>query len=280
MYFLNINKPKGLSSFDVIRKLRKKLLIKKIGHSGTLDPLASGVLQIGVGECTKLLEYLPSDKTYVAKIKFGYTTDTYDDEGEKKFVKVPDFELLQLNAVLHSFLGKTMQIPPKYSAIKFSGKKSCDIVRKNKFVDFELNAREVEIFFINLISFNSDYTAEIFVHCAKGTYIRSLVFDIGEKLGCGAYVVDLKRIAAGSFKIEDSDLAESLNFKCINPLDVLPFCKYELNDFEYNKIINGNFIKIAHIINSDKVLLTKNNKLVSLANLSDNLVKPIKVFRG
>ena len=99
-------------------------------------------------------------------------------------------------------------------------------------------------------------------------------------MGCGAYVVDLKRIAAGSFKIEDSDLAESLNFKCINPLDVLPFCKYELNDFEYNKIINGNFIKIAHIINSDKVLLTKNNKLVSLANLSDNLIKPIKVFRG
>ncbi len=129
MYFLNINKPKGISSFDVIRILRKKLGIKQIGHSGTLDPLASGVLQIGVGDCTKLLDYLDSDKTYVANIKFGYVTSTFDDEGEKEFVSNPDFSYDDFENVLMTFLGITKQVPPKYSAVKINGKKACDIIR-------------------------------------------------------------------------------------------------------------------------------------------------------
>ena len=106
MYFLNINKPKGITSFDVIRFLRKKLKIKQIGHSGTLDPLASGVIQVGVGACTKLLDYLDSDKEYVANLKFGFITDTFDDEGEKIFVKKPEFNKNSLIQVLNSFLGK------------------------------------------------------------------------------------------------------------------------------------------------------------------------------
>ena len=131
MYFLNINKSKGITSFDVIRFLRKKLQVKQIGHSGTLDPLAAGVMQVAVGAATRLLDYLPSDKEYVADIKFGYTTKTLDAEAEEEFVAKPNFSREDLKNVLESFIGKTLQIPPKYSAIKINGKKMCDLARKN-----------------------------------------------------------------------------------------------------------------------------------------------------
>lgn len=279
MYFLNINKPKGISSFDVVRILRKKLGIKQIGHSGTLDPLASGVMQVGVGGCTKLLDYLQSDKTYIAKIKFGYVTSTFDDEGEKIFVKEPDFTFFQLKAAVENFLGISKQMPPKYSAVKLNGKRACDIVRNSGSVDFLLLEREIEIYKIDILNFSNN-TAEIFVHCKKGVYIRSLVNDIGRVLGCGAYVIDLKRVKAGCFDIDKSDELDSSEFNEICPLDVLPFEQYELNDNEYLKISNGNFICPDKNIASDKVLLTKNNKLVSFAILSDNLIKPKRLFRG
>ena len=279
MYFLNINKPKGISSFDVVRILRKKLGIKQIGHSGTLDPLASGVMQVGVGGCTKLLDYLQSDKTYIAKIKFGYVTSTFDDEGEKIFVKEPDFTFFQLKAAVENFLGISKQMPPKYSAVKLNGKRACDIVRNSGSVDFLLLEREIEIYKIDILNFSNN-TAEIFVHCKKGVYIRSLVNDIGRVLGCGAYVIDLKRVKAGCFDIDKSDELDSSEFNEICPLDVLPFEQYELNDNEYLKISNGNFISPDKNIISDKVLLTKNNKLVSFAILSDNLIKPKRLFRG
>ncbi len=279
MYFLNINKPKGISSFDVIKILRKKIGIKQIGHSGTLDPLASGVMQIGVGGCTKLLDYLCSDKTYIAKVKFGYITSTYDDEGEKIYIKKPNFSFSQLEAVVNSFLGKTKQSPPVYSAIKLNGKRACDIVRKTNICDFTIPEREIEIYKIFVLNFN-DNQAEIFVHCKKGVYIRSLVNDIGQKLGCGAYITDLIRIKAGDFDVEDANDINSNSYNKINPLDVLHFDNYELNDSEYLRITNGNYIMPRLNIQSDKVLLTKNNKLVSFAILSDNLIKPKKLFKG
>ena len=280
MFFLNINKPKGISSFDVIRILRKKLSIKQIGHSGTLDPLASGVLQVGVDECTKLLDYLPSDKKYIADICFGYVTDTYDDEGEKRFIAKPSFTKDELLCALNSFLGKTSQVPPKYSAIKINGKKLCDLSRINSDFEFQIEPREIEIYSIELLEFSSYENVKILVHCKKGTYIRSLAYDIGEKLKCGAYITNLSRIEAGNFSIENSDDLDSDEFNKINPLDVLPFDKYELNEIEYNRVMNGNFICNNNLFKTDKVLLTKNNKLVSFANLSDNLIKPKKVFRG
>ncbi|MBQ7286367.1 MAG: tRNA pseudouridine(55) synthase TruB [Candidatus Gastranaerophilales bacterium] len=277
MYFLNINKPKGLSSFDVIRHLRKKLNIKQIGHSGTLDPLASGVLQIAVGNATKLLDFLESDKTYIADIVFGYVTDTYDSEAEKKFVCEPKFSYDDLKNCLNSFIGKTMQTPPKYSAIKIGGQKLCDIARKSDDFDIEINSREIEIYSVDLLEFNHS-TAKIKVSCKKGTYIRSLVNDIGIKLACGAYMSDLVRISAGNFDIKTSNDLDSDNYTQLNPLDVLNISKIELNDFEFEKVKNGNFIQNTHKTTESTVLLTKDNKLVSIANLSDNLIKPKKVF--
>ena len=279
MYFLNINKPKGITSFDVVRVLRKKLGIKQIGHSGTLDPLASGVMQVAVGNATKLLDYLDSDKEYIASIKFGYVSTTFDEEGEKTFVSKPDFNVDKLIETMNSFLGKTKQIPPKYSAIKVNGKKLCDIARKNPDKDIEIASREIEIYSIELIEFHNDF-AKIKVFCKKGTYIRSLVNDIGQKLGCGAYMTDLIRTKAGNFIIEKADLLDSDNYSNLNPLDVLNLSKYELSNEEYGKIINGNFIgnKVGFI--NSPILLTKDYKLVSVAILSDNLIKPKKTFKG
>ncbi len=279
MYFLNINKPKGITSFDVIRILRKKLKIKQIGHSGTLDPLASGVIQVGVGACTKLLDYLDSDKEYVASLKFGFVTDTFDDEGEKIFVKKPEFNKNDLIQVLNSFLGKTKQIPPKYSAIKQNGMKLCDLVRQNRASEIKEFERDIEIYSIELLEFNGFDEVKIKVNCKKGTYIRSLANDIGQKLSCGAYLTDLKRTKAGNFKIENSDDLSKDDFNEINPINVLNFDKKELNEQEYKLISNGNFIKQDRNFKTDFILLTKNNKLVSIAILSDNLIKPKKFFK-
>lgn len=278
MYFLNINKPKGMSSFDVIRELRKRLKIKQIGHSGTLDPLACGVLQVAIGKVTKLLDYLESDKTYIADIIFGYITDTFDSESEKKFVKEPNFSLDDLKNVLDSFIGKTFQIPPKYSAIKLNGKKLCDLARENVEIDIEAHKREIEIYSIELLKFNSN-CAKIKVFCKKGTYIRSLVNDIGLKLGCGAYMSELTRIKAGNFKIENSNNLNDEKLIEINPLDVLNLPKISISDEEFEKIKNGNFIINSTSYKEGEILLTKDNKLVSIAKLSDNLIKPKKLFK-
>ena len=277
MYFLNINKPKGVTSFDVIRELRKRLKIKQIGHSGTLDPLAYGVMQVAVGSATKLLDYLDSDKEYIASIDFGYVTDTFDLEGEKEYIKEPDFTQIKLEKVLKEFIGLTKQIPPKYSAIKYKGKKLCDLTRQNKEINIEDFAREIEIYSIELLEFSKN-SAKIKVNCKKGTYIRSLVNDIGLKLGCGATLSELIRTKAGNFTLDKANLISDDLVK-INPLDALNLEKIEISDYDYQKVLNGNFIDNSYNVSSDKVLLTKNNKLVSIANLSDNLIKPKKVFK-
>ena len=278
--FLNIFKEKGITSFDVIYKLRKILNIKKIGHSGTLDPLAQGVLQVAVGNCTRLLEYLSDDKEYCAKIKFGYISQTDDEEGEKTFISKPDFDINLLNSTLSSFAGKISQIPPKYCALKVGGKKLCDIARKNEELP-EISPREVEIFNIKLLNFAPPDEAEIFVHCSKGTYIRSLVRDLGQKLGCGAYMSNLTRTRAGNFKIENSHKINDDTLKyALNSVDVLNLNKIEISEQQYKRVINGNPLEFDRCTeNNKKYMLVFNNTLVSIANLSDNILKMEKVFK-
>lgn len=280
MYFLNINKPKGLSSFDVIRNLRKRLNIKQIGHSGTLDPLASGVMQVAVGQATKLLDYLKSDKTYIASFKFGYVSDTFDSEGTIDFFKKPDVNQKLLIETLNSFLGKSLQIPPKYSAIKQNGKKLCDIARYNKDAEISIPPREIEIYSIKLLEFNDIDFVKIEVSCKKGTYIRSLVNDIGLKLGCGAYMTDLVRTKAGNFKIENSNNLDDNVLTVINPIDALDLPIYEVNDYELDRIFNGNFIENNTKLNHCKILLVHNKIVVSIAEIYDNQIRPKKNFKG
>ena len=202
-----INKEKGISSFGVVAKIRKILNIKKVGHTGTLDPEATGLLPILIGNGTKISKYLiEHDKTYIAKLKFGIKTDTADSEGE--IIKKDNFKLNKKDEnfyieVFNSFIGKMSQFPPKYSAIKVNGKKLYEYARENK--DIEIKPREIEIYSIKILYINYDENEIDFeVSCSKGTYIRTLCEDIAKKLETCGYMKELKRIRVNNFKIENS----------------------------------------------------------------------------
>lgn len=288
--FLNINKPKGITSFDVIYKLRKILCIKKIGHSGTLDPLATGVLPIAVGNAARLIEFLEDDKKYIATLKFGEISATYDEEGEKTFIAQPNFSRSELETVLQSFEGKIKQTPPIYSAIKVGGKKLYELARSGKDIEgIEVQPREIEIYSIKLLECACEtanaisspaVAAKIEVYCSKGTYIRSLAHDIGQKLSCGAYLTDLERIEAGAFKIADSIAIENATLDIlIPPINVLSFPQYDLNDEEYRKVRCGNaFVSQKSLGQGENTMLVYNSATVAIATNEGGVIKPLKVF--
>lgn len=201
---LNIYKEQGFTSHDVVAKLRGILKQKKIGHTGTLDPDAVGVLPVCLGKATKVCDLLTDkDKTYEAVMQLGIVTDTQDLSGEvlaKQEVTVSESEVI--NAVM-SFVGSYDQIPPMYSALKVNGKKLYELAREGKVV--ERKARKVEIRDIEITKINMKAaTVAMIVNCSKGTYIRTLCHDIGEKLGCGGAMATLKRTKVSSFVLEDS----------------------------------------------------------------------------
>lgn len=197
---LIVDKPAGWTSQDVVSKLRGVLHEKRIGHGGTLDPMATGVLPVFVGRATRAVEFFEAaDKEYVAHLRLGVTTDTQDTEGNvlKKCEKLPTKE--EISAVLPSFLGDIEQIPPMYSAIKIGGKKLYELARQGK--EVERKARKIHIYDLTLGEQleNGDYP--LTVRCSKGTYVRTLCHDIGEKLGCGACMSALRRTQAGMYDL-------------------------------------------------------------------------------
>ena len=201
---INVYKEQGFTSHDVVAKLRGILHFKKIGHTGTLDPDAVGVLPVCVGKATKVCDLLTNqDKTYTATVKLGVTTDTYDMSGKILSECEPEVSEEELGSVLQEFIGDIEQIPPMYSAIKVNGKKLYELARQGK--EIERKPRIVTIQKIRLLEFE-DNTSEfvIEVTCSKGTYIRSLCHDIGEKLGCGASMKFLIRNRVGSFCEDDA----------------------------------------------------------------------------
>lgn len=205
-----INKPQNYTSFDVIAVLRKKLNQKKIGHMGTLDPMATGVLPVLLGSTAKFQIFTSeNEKEYIAEIKFGVVTDTWDIHGKVLNQTNSNLTKDEVENVLANFLGKIKQLPPMYSAIKKNGVKLCDLARKGKEIEREL--RDVEIKALDLIEFNEkNQTAKIKALCSKGTYIRSLCFDIGKVLGCGASMGNLCRTLSNSFTLNDSISLENL----------------------------------------------------------------------
>ena len=239
---LIVNKPKGFTSQDVVSKVKKLLNEKKAGHTGTLDPLATGVLPVLLGNSTKLSKYLiEHDKTYIAKIKLGQKTDTGDSEGKIVEEKaVPEILVEDAKKVLDSFLGKQKQVPPMYSAIKINGKKLYEYARNGKTV--EVPARDIEIYSIKLLGIEAK-EIEFEVSCSKGTYIRTLCEDIAVKLGTVGYMADLKRTVVDKFKIEDTYSFEEIekgNFKIITMQELfkdLP--KIELNQRKKELFLNG-----------------------------------------
>ena len=200
---INIKKEKGFTSHDVVAKLRGILRQKKIGHTGTLDPDAEGVLPVCLGKATKLCDLIGDwDKTYEATLLLGKTTDTEDISGqvqEEKEVLVQEEEIAQ---IIRAFVGNYAQIPPMYSAIKVNGKKLYELAREGK--EIERKARTITIFAINIVRFLPPDRFEIDVDCSKGTYIRTLCSDIGKALGCGAHMAELTRTRTGSFALEDA----------------------------------------------------------------------------
>lgn len=238
--FLNIYKPVGMTSHDVVAVLRRITKIKQIGHTGTLDPFAEGVLPICIGKATRLIEYLKDDKEYLATVQFGAATNTFDLDGEKTFISDKKISRAQVEQGLKSFEGEISQLPPIFSAIKVKGKKLYEYARKGE--EVEIQPRKVFIECIELKNFDEKLQqAQILIKCSKGTYIRSIANDLGQNLGCGGYLIKLIRTQAGSFRVEDSVQLETIdvNESLINPYNVLDLPKIAVNDEELVKIKNG-----------------------------------------
>ncbi len=205
---LNVYKPKGMTSHDVVSFVRRKLHMKRVGHTGTLDPMAEGVLPILIGKATKLSDIIiANEKRYLARVRLGIVTDTDDVSGvtlETKEVSVNEEEILKAVA---SFVGEIQQIPPMYSAIKVNGQKLYQLARKGASV--ERKPRKVHIFSVEVSNFDG-VSFDLSVHCSKGTYIRALCRDIGEKLGTGATMESLVRTQSGMFSLENAHTLEEI----------------------------------------------------------------------
>ena len=281
--FLNVNKPSGITSHKVISILRKITGIKQIGHAGTLDPLASGVLPVAIGKASKLIDYLPSDKSYCVGMYLGMTSDTFDTEGVIEKRECEKITLDQIQNVLPHFRGETKQIPPAFSAVHYNGKRLYELARNGKIPD-DIPARDITIYKNELVSF--DYEKQILkldISCSKGTYIRTIVNDLGEVLGCGAVMFELTRTDAASMKLDNAiELKETLSKNDIvenllKPQDVLPLTQIEISPDDFKRVLNGNKFENTYKVNGE-ILLLKENSVVALAQADDNFIQPKKVL--
>lgn len=281
--FLNIYKPKGMTSHDVVAVLRRVTKIKQIGHTGTLDPFAEGVLPVCIGKATRLIEYLDDDKEYLATVQFGSNTETYDLEGAltETFEKKATSE--QVLQALKGFEGEISQMPPIYSAIKVNGKKLYEYARKGEKV--EIQPRKVTISKIELKSFDEEkQTAEILIACSKGTYIRSIAYDLGKSLGCGGHLVKLIRTKAGKFMVEDTVILDELKVEpqkvfqsLINPVNILSQPCIEISAEEHEKVLHG--MAVENKTNyTDFVILIYNKNVSAVGLINDKKILVKKVF--
>ncbi len=238
-----VDKPVGVTSHDVVNLLRKKLNTKKIGHAGTLDPFASGLLIAGIKKGTRLLEYfLEMDKTYRAELELGRITDTFDITGKTvEEREVPEISIDDITSVLKSFEGEYLQVPPAYSAKKHNGERLYKLAREGKIIN--LPPKSVKVHSIEHITLSQNkvtFTARV----SKGTYIRSLVMDIGYKLGCGATTTNLRRILQGRFSVDNSYSIDDVSQISVIPMeeavDFLPGLL--LSESESSKVLLGNQI--------------------------------------
>ncbi len=247
--FLLVDKVKGMNSFGVVKLLRKELGLKRIGYAGTLDPLASGLMLVALGEATKLLTFLEKlDKVYFVEATLGAFSKTYDGEGPLTavdFQGVIDVPLLQ-SVLLESFSGERLQKPPAYSAIKINGKRAYAMARKGQ--EVVLKERAVTFFDLKIDSFSWPKLL-MTVHCSSGTYIRSFVHDFGQILGCSAYTENLRRLSIGSFLLDYSVPLENITAKnvvqyLLSPADIFKnWLQFELNEAQYAQLKRGGFIE-------------------------------------
>ena len=282
--FLNVYKPKGITSHDVVSALRRITKVKQIGHTGTLDPFAEGVLPICIGKATRLIEYLDDDKAYTGTIQLGSSTTTYDLEGEEVNFSDKKVTLNEIEAALDKFRGEIEQLPPIYSAIKVNGKKLYEYAREGKEVKIE--PRRVNISKLEILEYDeTNHRLTLHIECSKGTYIRSIAHDLGTELTTFGHLVKLVRVKAGMFEVNNAVSLEHIQTKedveklLIAPLKKLNYMTYELNKNELVKVSNGTAIMPSkELPENSLILLTSQERLIAAAKMTKGLLKCLKVL--
>lgn len=282
--FLNVYKPKGITSHDVVSALRRITKVKQIGHTGTLDPFAEGVLPICIGKATRLIEYLDDDKAYTGTIQLGSSTTTYDLEGEEVNFSDKKVTLNEIEAALDKFRGEIDQLPPIYSAIKVNGKKLYEYAREGKEVKIE--PRRVNISKLEILEYDeTNRRLTLHIECSKGTYIRSIAHDLGTELTTFGHLVKLVRVKAGMFEVNNAVSLEHIQTKedveklLIAPLTKLNYMTYELNKNELVKVSNGTAIMPSkELPENSLILLTSQERLIAAAKMTKGLLKCLKVL--
>ena len=277
-----VDKPQGWTSQDVTARLRRVFNTRRIGHGGTLDPMATGVLPVFVGRATRGVEFFEhAEKAYETVIRLGLTTDTEDTSGtviSEQDVNISEEEFLN---ILPKFRGKIQQIPPMYSALKVNGQKLCDLARKGR--EVERQPREIEIFELECLAFSGN-TARLRVRCSKGTYIRSLCKDIGEALGCGGCMAELRRVSAGEYTITEAvPLQELLDTeepeKYLRSVDTMfrnhPAVTLTANQEKRCRCGNSISVKLAE---GTYRAYAQNGEFLMLAKVENGVMSTIKSF--
>lgn len=274
---LIFDKEKGITSHDLVYKVRKKLGIKKVGHTGTLDPMATGVLVISIGKGTKTSDYiLSSDKVYEAKIKLGVLTDSYDITGKILEEEDVNFTEEEIKDALIKLTGKISQRPPIYSALKVNGKKLYEYAREGK--DVEIKKRDVEIYKIELLDFNGKDEFTILTKVSKGTYIRSLANDLGRSLGTFGTLTELRRTRSGSFKIEDAIKVSDFERSSLDeikdkilPMDLalIDFKRIDIPKSFCEKFIMGQFYKLKEKLNYENYRVYSDDKFLGIGEIRE-----------
>ncbi len=289
---INLNKDKDITSQEAVTKAKRLFKVRKAGHAGTLDPLATGVLLVCLNEATKITGYLSDlDKEYLAVMKLGEATDTFDSEGRiVRQVKDFDISLSEIKRVVQMFIGDIEQTPPIYSAIKLDGKPLYELARKG--IEVKIKPRKVSIYSIEFLDYEPPLIT-IRISCSKGTYIRSLCNDIGNALGVGAHLTELQRIRIGHFTVENSAKLEELpakNESLYNIDDALrhmPYVKFA--EKVLFKVKNGNSVKeeLCDLKNIDaksiakyKFVRLKDNegRIFGIGKISNGLIRPERLF--
>lgn len=280
-----IDKPEGWTSHDVVGKLRGIMRDRRIGHSGTLDPLATGLLVVFVGRATRAVEFAESDmKEYIAGLRLGISTDTQDIMGRVVETAGDLPNETEVRAVLERFKGNLEQIPPMYSAVKIGGKKLYELARKGESV--ERKPRSITVFNLEAVGRSGgDYILNIV--CSKGTYIRTLCSDIGAALGCGACMSSLRRTRAGIFSVEDAytvdDVQEAANRgeldKLLLPTDAIftEYPKLSVNDVREKKLRNGNAVNVS-VPDGRFRVYSESGEFLLLGDINDGVLKTVKNF--
>ena len=277
---LVINKPKDWTSFDVVNKVRHIAKIKKVGHLGTLDPMATGVLLITLGKATKLFDIMQEKiKSYIAKFEFGYSTDTLDSTGKiiENTETIPSLQ--DIAKIIPTFIGEIAQIPPKFSAKNIEGKRAYDLARKN--VDFDLKPNKVTIYDIKIIDY-TDHILTIKIDCGSGTYIRSIGRDMADKLDSLATMIELTRTQVGRFTIDQSVTIQDLTAKNIDDFiwkidDCLDYKVFDCTEADRLRLLNGQTIRTD--LNDGMYKLNDEQDTIVIINVS-NFKAKMSTFLG